>query len=431
MDLDRKIQPSAGLFVSFLIIAVPMFGWKFWYPFTELSTIDAFIVSIAKIGAFGGLAMFAMSLVLSGRYTFFEKAFGGLDKVYIAHRMYGTAGLALLVLHPIALTLLTNNPGVVSSVEFLLGVNDLSILLGAVSLYGFVGLIIWSITTKASYETFLKVHKITGLLFIAGAIHAFATGSILEQSRFMAGYLGVLSVAGASTYVLYTLLGDALHRPYRYTVTSVKESNGVVELIMEPRSMFIKFTPGQFVYVSIPDIDLTYHPFSIASGKFDGKLRFAIRMSGDYTRKLTSIHSDAKAYIKGPYGGFTFLQHKNKKQLWIAGGIGVTPFLSGARSMRRSHEKGMVEMIYASDDTNPYGLKELETIEDQNPAFNVTHFHKEKFGHVSLEVLQEQLKDLHERVIYICGPPVMMNVLKDEAERLGLSENIHTEEFAY
>lgn len=430
MDLDRKIKISYGLVASLIIVAIPMFGWKLWYSFGSLSTVDALIVSVAKIGAFGGLAMFAMSLILSGRYKFYEKAFGGLDKVYIAHRFYGTLGLVLLTLHPIALVLLGNDAGW-SAINFLLGIDDLAIMFGAISLYGFIGIIVWSITTKSSYETFLKVHKFTGALFILGAAHAFLSGSVIAASNFIAIYLAALTALATATYIVYSILGDVLHSPLRYQLESVKDRNGVVELVMAPKSVLLKFTPGQFVYFKIPSIDENYHPFSISSGKFDGKLRFAIRMSGDYTKKLQTAKKGATVYIKGPYGGFTFFQHRNKKQLWIAGGIGVTPFLSGARSMRRSHTKGLVEMIYASDEKHPYGLKELERIEDQNPSFNVTHFHKEKFGHVSLEVLQEQMKDLHERVIYICGPPVMMNVLKDEAERLGLIDNIRTEEFAY
>lgn len=431
MDVDKNIRFSLGLILSLIIIAIPMFGWKAWYSFEELSTAQALSVSLAKIGAFGGISMFAVSLILSGRYTFFEKLFGGLDKVYITHRFYGTAGLVLLVVHPIALNIFKGN-GITQTLELLSGINDIFILLGAVSLYGFIALIVWSVVGRSSYETFLKLHKFLGALFIIGVIHAYVTGSVLSSSIFLFVYLGILSVLAILTYVFYTLLGDVLHTVMHYKIIHIRKvNNDIIEVILKPKTVHIKFSPGQFVYISFPTIDTTYHPFSIASGRLDGALRLAVRESGDFTKKMEGLKIGANALVKGPYGGFTFFQNRHKKQLWIAGGIGVTPFLSGARSLRNSREKGRIEMIYASEEKYPYGLKELERIEEQNPSFNVTHFHREKFGHVSLEVLQDQLKDLHERAIYLCGPPVMMDILNEEAKRLGLQHNIQFEEFTY
>jgi predicted ferric reductase len=295
-----------------------------------------------------------------------------------------------------------------------------------------LGLIVWTIFSKASYETFIQVHRLLGLFFILGSTHAFLAGSVLAESQFLSIYLLVLTSVGVITFVSYSLFRDVFHRPLHYKIEAIKLlPSGITEVILKPRLHTLRFTPGQFTYVCFPEIDGNYHPFSIASGKNDGKLRFAIKQLGDFSSTVSSMKVGSKAYIKGPYGGFTFFSNRHKKQLWIAGGIGVTPFLSGARSLRRSTEKGKVEMIYASDDKNPYGLKELEKIEEHNPSFNVTHFHKDVFGFVSLANLQDQLKDLHDRAIYICGPPVMLQTIQSEAEKLGLEKNLHYEEFSY
>lgn len=433
MDVDKKVRFNYGLVFSLIIIAIPMFAWKLWYPFTELSTSDAFLISFAKIGAFGGFAMFAMSLILSGRYVFYEKLFGGLDKMYIAHRFFGTMSVVLLFIHPFALSLLVSSSSITDAALLWIDVRDIAILLGAVSLYGLIGLVIWSIVTKASYETFIKVHRVLGILFIAGAIHAFMAGSVLEESLFMQVYLLMLTIAGGVTFVLYSVLGDIMHRPLSYHVLRVKTlPNDIIEIILKPRLQTIRFSPGQFVYVCFPEFkNAEYHPFSIASGKNDGELRLVVRKAGDFTEELGTITKNMHANVKGPYGGFTFFSSRNKKQLWIAGGIGVTPFLSGARSLRQSTEVGKIEMVYASVEDKPYGLQELEDIEHKNPSFNVTHLHQDRFGHISLETLQHQFKDLHERVIYLCGPPGMIAALEKEAETLGLSKNLHFEAFNY
>ncbi len=410
-----------------------MFAWKLWYPFTGLSTWDSFLISFAKIGAFGGFAMFAMSLILSGRYVFYEKLFGGLDKMYIAHRFFGTVSVILLFIHPFALSLLVSGTSVTDAALLWVDVRDIAILLGAVGLYGLIGLVVWSIVTKSSYETFIKVHRILGLLFVAGAVHAFMAGSVLEESVFMQAYLLVLTVAGTVTFLLYSVLGDIMHRPLSYHVARAQRlPNDIIEVILKPRVQTMRFSPGQFVYVSFPTFNnAEYHPFSIASGRNDGELRLVIRKAGDFTEELATLKDNIHANVKGPYGGFTFFSSRNKKQLWIAGGIGVTPFLSGARSLRQSTEAGKIEMVYASVENNPYGLKELEEIEHKNPSFNVTHLHQDTFGHISLETLEHQFKDLQERVIYLCGPPPMIAALEKEAEQLGLSKNLHFEAFNY
>jgi predicted ferric reductase len=433
MDIDRKVHFNYGILISLLIVAIPMFAWKLWYPFTNLSTYESLLVSFAKIGAFGGFAMFAVSLILSGRYVFYEKLFGGLDKVYIAHKLFGTMSVILLFIHPFALNLLTFEGSLATAAVFWVDVRDLGILFGALSLYGLIGLIVWTIFAKVSYETFIKVHRFLGMFFLLGAAHAFMSGSVLQESLFMQVYLLTLTLIGAVTFISYSILGDIFHRPLSYHVRSINElPHDIIEIILKPKIKTLRFSPGQFVYVSFPGFEKKeYHPFSIASGKNDGELRFAIRKSGDFTSSLLAIKEDAHVNVKGPFGGFTFFAARRKKQLWIAGGIGVTPFLSGARSLRISTERGKIEMVYATIENEPYGLKELERIEEHNPSFNVTHFHQDTFGFLTLHALQEQFKDLHERVIYLCGPPGMIQAIEKEAETLGLRKNLHFEAFSY
>jgi predicted ferric reductase len=431
MNPTKKLKWNWGYFLTMIIVAIPMFGWKAWYSFIDLTYWEAIGISFAKIGAFGGLAMFAVSLILSGRYIVFDRLFNGLDKMYTAHRFYGSMGLLLLIIHPVALSLVvTSTPSETASFFFVY--DELSILIGAIALYGMIALIAWTILSKASYETFVNVHKFLGLFFVLGSIHAFMAGSIVAESQFLRFYLLALTVLGTVTFISYSLFRDLLHRPLHYKIASVKLlSDGIAEIVLQPRLHTLRFTPGQFTYVCFPEIDSNYHPFSIASGKSDGRLRFAIKQLGDFSTEVADVKVGSKAYVKGPYGGFTFFTNRHKKQLWIAGGIGVTPFMSGARSLRHSNETGKIEMIYASDDKQPYGLTELEKIEQRNPSFNVTHFQKEVFGFVSLATVQEQLKDLHDRAIYVCGPPIMLQTIQKEAKKLGLEKNLIFEEFSY
>lgn len=432
MQTDKRIRINAGYLITLLIVAIPTFGWMVGYNFAALNPWQATAVTLAKVGAFGGMAMFAVSLILSGRYVWLDKLFNGLDKVYVSHRFFGTFSTALLLLHPIGLTLARQRT-MLETIEFWLGGGRVGLSFGVFALYGLIGLVLWSIFSKSRYETFVLVHRWLGVFFISGAVHAFLIGNVLGTQGWLFWYMLVLSIAGGLTFIVYSLLGDLLHRPIKYRVLdSVLRTNGVTVVTLEPMRRILRFSPGQFVYVSFPDLeDTSFHPLSMASGKKDSRLRLAVRKVGDFSAQVSELKPGASALIKGPYGGFTFLPARRQKQIWIAGGIGVTPFISGAHSLEHSPKKGQIEMVYATDDDEPFGLDELETIEQKNPSFNVTLFNSKQFGYLTLEMLKQQFQDFNERHIYLCGPPVMTEKLAAEAQHLGIAHRLKFEEFDY
>ncbi len=435
MDVNKKLPINAGVVLTLLLAIIPMYAWKISYPIPETELWRVIAFSFAKVSAFGGMSMFALSLILSGRYKWYDSLFGGLDKMYIMHRFLGTFSLLLLTIHPLSLTILRLDQGAGEAASLWFNVSDFGVWLGSLAFYLLLGLVLWSIYGRARYETFVKVHRLLGVVFIAGAIHAFASGSILAVDVFTFWYLLVLTIAGVVTYVTYSVLGDLMHRPLAYTVADkIQHKGDVVELHLAPKRRIINFTPGQFVYVEFDDLKSHgYHPFSISSAKKSSTLVLAVRKSGDFTNALADIKKGAQLRVKGPYGRFMLQARSKEKQLWIAGGIGVTPFVSGALSLRPSSRSatGNIEMIYASADKTPYGLPELQAAEDHNDSFNVTLVDQETFGFVSFAMLESHIKDLAERKIYICGPPIMLKNLRDEAASLGFEHNLHFEEFSY
>ena len=435
MDVDKKIRLNWGIALTLVIAIIPMFAWKFGYTFEESETWRIVAFSFAKIGAFGGMTMFALSLILSGRYSWYDKLFGGLDKMYTAHRFLGTFSLLLLFVHPLSLSILSLETGFSSSLSLWFKVSDFGVWLGALAFYALFGLIIWTIFARSKYEIFVKVHRMLGVVFILGATHAFMAGSILASNQFMFWYMFVLTLAGSFTFIAYSLLGDILHRPMKYKLVKTQKFAGdIIELHLKPSRRIINFTPGQFVYVQFEGLESHgYHPFSVRSSKRSSTLKLAIRKAGDFTEALQDVEIGRRLKIKGPYGGFLLELNTKKKQLWVAGGIGVTPFLSGAESLRHTRRQrgGDIEMIYSSVDKKPYGYEELLTVEERNDIFNVTLLENQKFGHINLELIQSQIKDLAHRDIFVCGPPAMLKSFEQEAERLGLANNLHFEEFSY
>lgn len=433
MQLTKHLKLSPGIILCLIVVLIPAFGWMIGYDFGAFGWQDV-AVTFAKIGAFGGAAMFAVSLILSGRYIFLEKLFGGLDKMYIAHRSLGSLGFILLLFHPVALTaLVVSNRGLAAGASLWLKVSDLGILLGPIALYLFVGLIIFSVFIKFRYETFVKIHRYLGLAFVIGMIHAFMAGSVLGGEGWLYWYMLVLTLLASATFIAYSVLHDLIHPSLTYKVVSIHNHLGhITEVVLKPRSRILRFAPGQFVYVQFKGLEEDgYHPFSIASGDKSSNLRLVIRQSGDFTKKVHDLKKGTKVKVKGPHGGFVFSHPRSKKQLWIAGGIGVAPFLSGAHSLPYHKHPHDIRMIYATADKKPYGLEELEKIKHEKHSFHVTLTHEDTFGHINLDMLSHNIKDIKEREIYVCGPPPMLQAIQEEAEKLGLTNRLHFEEFSY
>ncbi len=435
MDVDKKVRFSPGYFISFLIIGIPAFGWLVGFDFGGKTSVETMAIIFAKIGAFGGMTMFAWSLILSGRYKIFDWLFGGLDKMYGAHRFFGTFSVVLLVIHPLALTIARIPVSGTGALRMWLAFNSTALVLGMISLYGLIGFVVWSISAKKTkHETFVKVHRVLGFLFIIGALHAFMAGSVLQASVAVYWYMLILSGLATLTFVHYSLFSDILHPHYRYKISSVKNlPGGVWDIRLKPKQRIINFLPGQFVYLSFSSLpESGYHPFSIASGKRSSELQFFIKELGDLTESFKQLKAGQLVKIKGPYGGFTFDDKSHDKQLWIAGGIGITPFLSKARSFTYTKQWPAVELIYTTKNKyEAFAFRELDHIQTCCKPFNVTLIHETKFGRKSLHDLSEHFGGLEDYAIYLCGPPAMLAIYLKQAEELGIRDQVHFEEFSY
>jgi predicted ferric reductase len=434
MDVNRKIRISRGVLLSIAVVMIPAIAWVPSYDFSGLGLPVALVVTIAKVSAFSGMAMFAWSLILSGRYKLFDSWFNGLDKVYIAHRFFGTASMAMLLLHPIALTIARLPERGSAALSIWTNLGSTGLLLGMISLYGLLFVASWSIVARVRHETFVTIHRWLGVLFIAGAIHALMLGSVLATNQFMYIYTLTLSIVATLTFIHYSLLSDVLHAFYRYRLSTIRLLPGdVLDIRLQPSYRILKHQPGQFAYLSFDGFNgESYHPFTIASGNRSGELRFLVKLLGDHTTAMQQLKAGQPAKVKGPYGGFTFHDARHDKQLWIAGGIGVTPFLSKAQSIAPTQVTPHITMLYCvRTEAEAVAGRELFALSNRLRCFDFRIIDEETFGRLSLHNIAEQLGGLHDTSIYLCGPPPMLQAYQQEADKLGLTKQLYFEEFGY
>ncbi len=151
------------------------------------------------------------------------------------------------------------------------------------------------------------------------------------------------------------------------------------------------------------------HPFTIASAdRDDRQITFQIKELGDYTRQLAQrIVPGQQVKVEGPYGRFALSRcDKRARQIWIGGGIGVTPFLAWLESLQHNPQQApAADLHYCTRDReqDPF-VERLRTLCASLPGIRL-HVHGARQGEIlNAEVLATGLERKGRTEIWFCGP---------------------------
>ena len=454
--ISFRLEHLLGWGVTLVLCLIPVLMWAHAHPFSTIHGFSSIMLNLGRITGLVGMMMFALNLVYSTRLRFLERWFGGLNRVYIAHHLLGGLALVFLALHPIFLSLryITTNlkqaalilvPNGLTPVSALFNnksfyhallVQQWALFFGIVSFWGLVILLLVTFFIKLPYRVWLFTHKFLGLAFFIASLHVLfiqSDTSIFPDIKF---YILAFAVIGIAAYIYRTLMGNILIRQYEYQVDEVKVVAGnVAQLRMRPIKDRMSYKPGQFIFISFKDskskLSREWHPFSISSGDKDGYLEVSVKGLGDYTNFLANISPGSSATLEGAYGRFSYNNYKNMNQIWVAGGIGITPFLSMAKSLPESGYK--IDLYYSVktaseliDWDSLYGVAMAK-----NGNFRVIPYVGDQYkDRLSVDLIEKMSGEITNRDIFICGPPPMMASLKKQFKDKGVpTARIHSEEF--
>lgn len=407
---------------------------------------------IAKASALVGLVLYAINFVLAARLRIIETIFGGLNRAYIAHHITGGLALIILILHPAllavqrissdelstfldaALYLLprTINAETESSLRFGLSMNA-----GIIAFYGMVLLLILTFFIKLPYQIWLLTHKFLGVAFLLAGIHVVLINSRTSNDVFLRSYILVWVIIGLTAFIYKTLLGNVVLRRADYVVRQVKHMHAVTDILLDPLRRPLSFKPGQFIFARFltpkgHEVSREYHPFTIASSPKEKSIRLIAKSLGDYTSQLKHITPGTVVSLEGAYGKFSYTRFGNSPQIWIAGGIGITPFLSMAKSLEKSEVP--IDLIYSVAHRSELIDESFldETLPGKIKSFRFfPYIANEKSGLLNASKVASLCGGLEDKHIFICGPAPMMKDLTVQLRRLGVPKNrIHTEEFS-
>ncbi|HEX7660096.1 MAG TPA: ferric reductase-like transmembrane domain-containing protein [Pseudonocardiaceae bacterium] len=318
-------------------------------------------------------AMMATNLFLAIRRPFLEKLFGPLDRVYLAHRLIGTSILGVLTLHVVLIPIAS----VVDSGVSILTNPGAAIPLGVLGILLLVGSIVLSVNPNVSYSTWQRVHLATGLAFLVLTAHMLAGASAWVSLASPAGVvLGLFALLGVVSLVIR--LVDKARGGVRYTIVDALPRERGLEIVLRPEGSggIGPHRPGQFVFLTAaagnrPET----HPFTLTNMGDAGQLSLLIRSSGDWTSQArTGLAVGDRVRVDGPFGAFTPSVDTGapQHQVWVAGGAGITPFLSVLRTANGSTDRQVELVVAARDAADMPCWDELSTFARDLPWLTLT-----------------------------------------------------------
>jgi ferredoxin-NADP reductase len=191
------------------------------------------------------------------------------------------------------------------------------------------------------------------------------------------------------------------------------------------------------------DAEGNIRSFSIASAPDEDHLLFATRMRDTaFKRFLRSAPIDTAINMEGPMGSFTLHNNASKPAVFLAGGIGITPFSSIIRNAAKAKLPHRLYLFYSNRRPEDAAFMDvLSQLEQQNPNFkfipSMSEMNKsaQKWngatGFINKEMLVRHLPSLQGPIYYIAGPPAMVAAMRQMLAGAGVDEDdIRTEEFA-
>ncbi len=386
------------------------------------------------LGLFVGassITLMAWSFVLAVRLRTVEPLFGGLDSMYQAHRWAGTLAVALMFLHvriepEVDGGIRGASRSVADSAEDLAGIGE----------YMLYGLVLVSILRWFPYRWWRLSHKLLGIPFAFASWHFFTAEKTYANGSGWGWYFGAIMIAGIVSFLLRVIGRDMFAQGVRYRIEETDRRGSTTEIRLRPVGRPLIHDAGQFAVVKIQRPGLREpHVFTIASGPDEEHLRFFVRDLGDWTSRIQAEDLiGAEVFVEGPYGQFEPLPESTDRVIWIAGGVGITPFLSAVNArmstvgdqsaspppllvycvpnraeatalheLEQAHDKGVITLeVLASDEGNRFSGDVLDTITGT--------------------------PQLHDSHVAICGPAGLVAAARSAAVGRGAAK-IETEAF--
>lgn len=433
--LDKINRAQFGYKSLGIVFIIGLLTFLIWV-FHRIGGYFQFYLVIAKVSALIGICLLSLTIFLSLRLHFMESVFGGLDKVYKAHHLIGQITMVVILLHPLSLIIRAFPNWNFISLYLIPGFN-IPFTYGILSFYLLVILLAFTFIIKLPYKIWHLTHKFMGIVLILAIWHALVAGRDMAQYPILRAWILIFSLIGIISYLYMLFFYQLIGPKAKAEIKDVKIMGDITEIKFRVLGKKMNFHPGQFFFIKFLNLEKSFEifPFSISSSLSEELIRISVKRSGDFTSyELPRVNVGDKVYLYGPYGKFgeKYL-FENKDMIWIAGGIGVTPFL-GMLKHEDLSKNNKIDFIWSCrDEKEALYDKEIKEIIKNRNNIGYRLWISNDLGRISAEDII-QLFDAEENItnklIFVCGPNEMTMELADQFIKLRVkSRNIIFEDF--
>lgn len=402
-----------------VLIAATLIGWVAFKDAVGDEGNVAFALFIGSVS----ILLMAWSNLLSTRWRVLEPFFGGLDRVYRWHRWFGALSVAAMWLH---IQFVDDVKGIAGASKDVADAAEDLAGLGEKVLYV---LVIASLIRWVPYRWWRQSHKLLIFAFATASWHFHTATKPYANDSMWGRWFQAIMLMGIFTWAYRVLWRDGVRRGRKYQVKSVTSMGPTTTVDFVPTGRPLKWRAGQFVFVRIGKGALAEpHPFTVSSVYTDGCVRLVVKALGDWSEKLGErVSVGDTVWIEGPYGGLRLFPRTQKTVVWIAGGVGVTPFLAGSRVRQEGIVPHLFYAVRSREDAP--GLEELD--DAVRAGRIVLHLHVSEEGtrlnaeHLLAEFGEGGLSNSH---VVMCGPDALVLGMTRAVRELG-AHHVHVEKF--
>ncbi|MDP2827609.1 MAG: ferric reductase-like transmembrane domain-containing protein [Sulfuricellaceae bacterium] len=417
-------SPSLRRFGAPLVVIAPTLA-VVWWAFPGELTIWR---TTAIVMAWAGCGLLVANLVLVIREPHVARLLGGLESTYRWHHRSGLLAYLLLLCHPLALAFDDRLEAPQLAWQTLAPWSQSwPVWLGWAALLLLMAGLLSTFALHLPYRRWRGFHFMLGLGVLLGLAHVY---SLLGGENPLI-FLMLIAALALSWRLFFSDLGM---NAYLYQVTQVvQQASGMIEARLRPRAGAMTVIPGQFILAAFGDGPHyhgcgEYHPFTVSGVEADGDLRVSIKALGPCSQRIQQLEPGVQVRLQGPFGIFLG-RMPSAPQLWVAGGIGITPFMAALRAQPCSQPTTLLYLFRSEADAA--FLAELNTMANTDPLFELLS-HSSDRGRPDFAEILPKISHISAREVYICGPLPMVETLMPILRQSGVAASaIHHERFDF
>ena len=214
-----------------------------------------------------------------------------------------------------------------------------------------------------------------------------------------------------------------------------QETNNVFSFIFQPPKP-VSWQAGQYVFYKLPhdnpDDRGDTRIFTISSPPYQERImittRFFFQESSSFKKALFSKEVGDSIEALRIQGHFT-VEEPNKKLVFIAGGIGITPFHSILLELENRNNIKDIILIYSNRNEESVVFKEtMDRLEKKFQGIKINYIYSPQ--RCNKELIKDSVPDIYERIFYLSGPIRMVRSVEEALEELNVNiENIKKDYF--